>query len=205
MSVWFQRLMLMLFGTLLVAPAAFADDAMGYPGVSGMNPEMMQQMRQQVMPGMRSDLRTVPRRHGEREPEVLAPWEGMSRGKGGMQGVRATRRQMIAHDFYLDQVDVLDLSDDQVAKLKSLRNECRSGNIRAAAEIKILRLELDEILNGNWLYVDVEKSLRKQQEIEMEMQLRHFKALSEARSLLSDEQRRKATAHKVDLLAPLFR
>ena len=102
--------------------------------------------------------------------------------------------------FYLDRIDELGLSTEQVAELKTIRSECRGDNIRQAAEAKITRLELMEILEApDWDLKQVEPLVRKSQQQETDMQIRHLKAMQDARKVLTAEQREKADSDVADL------
>lgn len=107
----------------------------------------------------------------------------MGAGKMGMMG------QRMAQMFYLDRAAELGLSTDQVEKLKALHSECRKDNIRNAAEAKIARLELADLLDAdNWSLKDAETLIRKVQKLEGDIQVRHLQAKSEARKVLTAEQ-----------------
>lgn len=111
----------------------------------------------------------------------------MSAGKMGMM------EQRMAHLFYLDRADELGLSADQVSKLKTLHTDCRKDNIRTAAEEKIARLDLAELLSGDdWKLKDAEALIRKVQKLEGDIQARHLQAISDARKVLTTEQLKKA-------------
>ena len=120
-------------------------------------------------------------------------------GMGGMMGAgmahmmgdgkMAMMEQRMEHMFFLDRAAELGLSTEQVSKLKMLHSECRKDNIRNAAEVKIARLELADLLAGdNWSIKDAEPLVRKTQQLEGDMHLRHLQAVSEARKLLTAEQ-----------------
>lgn len=110
-------------------------------------------------------------------------------GSGNM-GMMAKRME---HMFFLDRAEELGLSAEQVGKLKTLHTECRNDNIRNAAEAKIARLELDDLLSGdNWTLKDAETLVRKVQKLEGDMQVRHLQAVSEARKVLTAEQLKQA-------------
>ncbi|TFH66062.1 MAG: hypothetical protein E4G91_00070 [Candidatus Zixiibacteriota bacterium] len=113
----------------------------------------------------------------------------MAGGKMGMMG------QRMAHMFYLDRADELGLSVNQVSKLKTLHMECRTDNIRNAAEAKIARLELADLLAGeDWSLKDAEPLIRKVQKLEGDIQVRHLQAVSDARKVLSADQLKQAHA-----------
>lgn len=64
-----------------------------------------------------------------------------------------------------------------------------------AAETKIARLELAELLAGNsWTLKDAEPLVRKVQKLEGDIQVRHLQAVSDARKVLTAEQLQQAHA-----------
>jgi len=111
----------------------------------------------------------------------------MGSGDMGMMGKR------MEHMFFLDRAEELGLSADQVSKLKAIHKECRRDNIRNAAEAKIARLDLAELLSGdNWTLKDAETMVRKVQKLEGDMQVRHLQAISDARKVLTADQLKQA-------------
>lgn len=119
----------------------------------------------------------------------------MGEGMGKMMGAgrMGMMEQRMAHMFYLDRTTELGLSTDQVGKLKALHTECRKDNIRNAAEVKIARLELADLLGSdNWSLKDAEAKVLKVQKLEGDIQIRHLQALSAARKVLTAEQLQQA-------------
>jgi len=97
------------------------------------------------------------------------------------------------HIFFLDRAAELGLSSEQVDKLKTLQTECRRDNIRNAAEVKIARLELVDLLaTDNWSLQDTETLVRKVQKLEGDLQVRHLQAMNAARKVLTAEQMKQA-------------
>ena len=110
----------------------------------------------------------------------------------GMMGMGMMDHQA-GHLFFLDRADELGLSSEQVDKLKTLQTECRRDNIRNVAELKIVRLELADLLvTENWSLQDAEKLVRKVQKMEGDIQVRHLQALNAARKILTEEQLKQA-------------
>lgn len=110
--------------------------------------------------------------------------------------------RMMDREFFLDRAEELGLSAAQVEKLQGLRNACRKENIRSGAELKILRLDLDELLSKeNWSVKEAEKMIRQMQTLEGDIQVRHLQAIADARKVLTAEQLRKAesTGRNADL------
>lgn len=114
-------------------------------------------------------------------------------GGGGMHGMmHGSQMGMMKHMFYLDRADELGLSAEQVSKLKAIHVKGRKNNIRNAAEAKIARLELSDLLSGDsWALKDAESLVRKVQMLEGDLQVRHLQALSDARKVLTAEQLQK--------------
>jgi hypothetical protein len=151
-------------------------------------------------------------------PCMAAPLSGsraqmmgmMGKGMGGMMGsgmsgmmggddmhgmMQGGQMGMMEHMFYLDRADELGLSPEQVNRLKAIHVECRKDNIRNAAETKIARLELSELLSGDyWMLKDAEPLVRKVQKLEGDIQVRHLQAVSDARKVLTAEQLKQAYA-----------
>jgi len=105
----------------------------------------------------------------------------MDHGMGGMMdhqmgammgaGMGKMMDHRMEHPFYLDRVDELGLSAEQVKELKALQVDCRKENIRTAAEIKIARLDLANLLAGDsWKLKDAEALIRKVQQLEGDIQ-----------------------------------
>lgn len=97
--------------------------------------------------------------------------------------------QQPERDFYLDRVKELNLSADQVSRLKEMRLECRKDNLRSASEATIARLELANLLSSdNWSLKEAEALVRKVQQLETDIQVRHLQAAVDARSVLTPKQ-----------------
>ena len=130
-------------------------------------------------------------------------WHGMDQGDcewmGMSQGKRGKRHEGIEHRMgrmlFLDRVEALQLTPDQVYRLKAIHADCRRENIRQGAEVKIARLELKDLLDEtSWIPAAAEKLIRKIKTLEGDMQVRHLRAVAEARKILTAEQLRKADA-----------
>ena len=95
--------------------------------------------------------------------------------------------------MFLDKAENLGLNNDQVTKLKAIHSDCRKDNIHNAAEVKISRLELTDLLStNNWALKDVETMVRKIQKLEGDIQIRQLQGVSEARKVLTTEQLKQA-------------
>lgn len=130
----------------------------------------------------------------------------MDHGMHNRQGTHsAMMHKHMDHELFLDRIDALALSPEQVTRLKAIRSACRNENIRKAAEARIVKLELQDLLNEpNWSLNSVEPLIRKKQMLEGDMLLRHLQAVVDARKVLTAEQLQKATAKSGDDLEELF-
>ena len=133
-------------------------------------------------------------------PDMMPMDHGMMDKKAGMMQQRMDR------EFFLDQVKNLGLTPDQVARLKAIRSDCRKDNLRSAAEVRILRFDLKDLLDvHDWGLQKAEALIRKIQDLEGDMLVRHLQSLSEARDVLSVEQLKKAYSSGEDDIESLFK
>jgi hypothetical protein len=111
----------------------------------------------------------------------------MAGGKMGMMG------HGMEHMSFLDRAEQLGLSAEQVKTLKTIHVECRKDNIRNAAEAKIARLDLADLMSADsWALKDAEALVRKVQKFEGDIQVRRLQAMSDARKVLTTEQLKQA-------------
>ena len=119
--------------------------------------------------------------------------KGMDHGMMGMVGMNPRMHKRMEHELFLDRVDALDLTADQVGKLKAILSECRKESIRKAADVQIARLELKDLMNEvDWTLKTAESLIRQIQTLEGDMLVRHLQAVVEARGVLTAEQLKKA-------------
>lgn len=101
---------------------------------------------------------------------------------------------MMARTFFLDRADELGLQRSQIERLKEFRDACHRDNLRTAAEVKIARLELKDLLEGDWRLDTAEKMVRNIGKLEGDMKVRHLKVVREALDVLTPEQTAKLSA-----------
>lgn len=130
---------------------------------------------------------------------MMGEAEGMEEmaGMGMMPGM--DRMRMMEHPFFLDRVKELGLSNEQVRKLKEVRQAARADNIRTAAEMWIARLELLDLLAGEWKLETAEKLVRNMQKMQGDMKVRLLKAMKEAEKVLTPEQLKMAHGGEEEL------
>lgn len=104
-------------------------------------------------------------------------------GPGGMVG------------FFLNQAEELGLSDEQVAKLRSIRTETQKALIRKQADLRVAQIELEELLqNPTAKRADLEAKAKEVQRLQSEVWLTAFRARLDAREVLTSEQLKKAAS-----------
>jgi hypothetical protein len=91
--------------------------------------------------------------------------------------------------FFLDRAEELELSSQQVEKLKKNRVEYQRDRIRLEAELRIARLELEELLEADWSLEQAESLIRKVYQVQGDMEVRHFRAVRESLDILSSKQK----------------
>lgn len=116
----------------------------------------------------------------------MGPGAGMEMPMGGGSGILARLGDLLDNPEFIEQIG---LTDAQVEKLKSLRSNTMKAQIRAEADIKILRLELDDLLDQD--KPDLKKIDAKIDEIgkkETEMKKTMIHAMLDGKAVLTDEQ-----------------
>jgi Spy/CpxP family protein refolding chaperone len=204
-SLWTMVWIVFSLSAMVAAsPAAAANgETLSTPtdqGAVTAQPDMYDQMGPGMMgPGGRW---MNPGWHGMGNRHCMGPsrsWpgrQGMGRGYGGAMMGHGLGRHLMRHGFFLNRAGELGLSDVQVNKLQAIRSACLKDNIRMAAEVKIDRLNLQDLLHGeNWTVEEGEKLIRKMEKQKADMMVRHLRALAEARKVLTPEQLKKAETH----------
>jgi len=98
------------------------------------------------------------------------------------------------HDFcfYLDLVDELFLSEEQVKQIQSIASECEKSRIMSVARMKVGEVELQELLNQPELDLGkVDAKIREIGEIKIESHINDVHAMIDARAVLTQEQKEK--------------
>lgn len=222
----------LFLAAMVISSQAISEEEHHHPGAEGgaladTMPEMMMgKMKMQHAPEMKSEMpckvagvpcngpcmtkATPPARHhmkGAGMPGMKTMDHGMMMMDHGMRGMNpGMMQQRMEREFFLDRIESLGLNPDQVTRLKTIRADCRKDNIRNAAEVQIVRLDLKDLLNSSdWTLEAVEPLIRKIQTLEGDMLVRHLQTTAEARSVLTAEQLQKATSGEDDDLEDLFK
>jgi hypothetical protein len=90
----------------------------------------------------------------------------------------------------LRQRQQLGLTAEQVAKLRDLRSSFEKEAIRAHADLRILDIELDDLLDAEQVdLAKVEAALRKEEAARTNVRLSRIKTIEQGKALLTAEQR----------------
>ncbi|NIM99864.1 MAG: hypothetical protein GTO24_17850 [candidate division Zixibacteria bacterium] len=101
---------------------------------------------------------------------------------GGMMGCRQ-------QDFFICCEKELELTDEQVEELKSIKMNFMRGSIEAEASLKIAQLELKSVMHDEKASVkDIEAKLKSVAKIRTDMKLSCIKSCRNAKALLTPEQ-----------------
>lgn len=94
--------------------------------------------------------------------------------------------------FMLQHNEGLELSAQQIKELKKLRSRFERESIRREADIKVAKMELNELLEGD--SIDLEKAEGKVREVERlraDQKLSRIRTVEDAKALLHADQRKK--------------
>lgn len=95
--------------------------------------------------------------------------------------------------FFITHREELDLSDSQVAQLKSIREQFRKISARLNADIETAHEELSDILKEDEIKVaEAEEKIKKLCTLEGELRIEFSRAIAEGKKVLTKEQLKKA-------------
>ena len=120
------------------------------------------------------------------------PNEGMHRGYRSEhhQGT-ADRQHMVSHTFHslLRHAKDLGLSEQQVAKLKSLMTDYKKARIRDKAEVKLAEVDAQRLVHDQKAdMAAIEDAVRKSEAARTKLRLDGIRTLREASATLTPEQ-----------------
>ncbi|MCY4383439.1 MAG: periplasmic heavy metal sensor [Nitrospinae bacterium] len=115
------------------------------------------------------------------------------RGRRGMRGPRPySARPLVT--IALRNHEELKLTDDQVNRLKDIRDAFSKKAVKEGAEMKSLRIDLRRALDAEKLdLADVEKKIREISKMRVDLRIARLKAIQEGKSVLNDEQQKQLT------------
>jgi Spy/CpxP family protein refolding chaperone len=116
------------------------------------------------------------------------PMKGHGGGHGQM--MEMDHMDMMGGDMmFMEHADKMGLTDDQMAKMKSMHREMQKKQIRSKAELNIAQIELMEIMEVKNFDLDKAGALvKKIEDIKTARHMEMLKAMKEMRAMLTDEQ-----------------
>ena len=121
------------------------------------------------------------------------PNEGMHRGYRS-EHHQADRQHMVSHTFHslLRHAKDLGLSEQQVAKLKSLMTDYKKARIRDKAEVKLAEVDAQRLVHDQKAdMAAIEDAVRKSEAARTKLRLDEIRTLREASATLTPEQHEK--------------
>lgn len=95
-------------------------------------------------------------------------------------------------EFFLCCKEKLELTDEQVKSLKSIKMDFIKADIQKEADLKIAELELKELMAADKMdMAKVEKMIKDIHMMKAEKKIAHLKAFEKAKSILTPEQLKK--------------
>jgi len=121
---------------------------------------------------------------------------GMGGGMHKCSGMMGEKEQCCKREFFLCCKEGLELTDDQVASLKSIKMGFMKGEIQREADMKLAELELKELMSADKLdMAKVEKQIKAIHGMKADKKIAHLKAFEKAKSILTPEQMKKKKEH----------
>lgn len=116
---------------------------------------------------------------------------GVRHHRDGMRGDGMMKGMMHGERLWRSLMS-LDLNEKQMTEIKEIRNRTAKETIKKRADERILGIELKELLDKDSVDMKtVEAQLKKIEALKTEMHLSIIKAIEEAKSKLTPEQRKK--------------
>jgi len=93
--------------------------------------------------------------------------------------------------FFLCCKKELELTDEQIKALKSIKMDFLKGELKKEADLKIAQLELRSLMDEEASLKEIEAKLKSAHKLKTDLKLSHIKAVREAKALLTPEQKEK--------------
>ena len=112
------------------------------------------------------------------------------RGRRGMRGPRPySARPLVS--IALRSHEELKLTDDQIKRLKDIRDAFSKKAVKERAEMKTRRIDLKRALDTEKIDLpDVEKKIREVSNMRVDLRIARLKAIQEGKSVLNAEQQK---------------
>jgi Spy/CpxP family protein refolding chaperone len=140
--------------------------------------------RSQNIKGMGKEIQKVLQELAQRLSDASKQWQQ------SLHLDQGTRDMPIS--FMLNHKDALELSSQQVKDLKQLRSRFEREAIRGEADVKVAKMELDELLDAE--PVDLEKTEEKVRVLEQlrgDQKLSRIRTIVAAKAVLRPDQRKR--------------
>lgn len=140
--------------------------------------------RAQNIKGLEKEIQKVLQELAQRFHEASKQWQQSLRLN------RSVRDTPVS--FMLEHKDALELSQQQVKDLKQLRSRFEKEAIRTEADVKVVKMELDELLDAE--PVDLEKTEEKVRVLERlrgDQKLSRIRTIEAAKAVLRPDQRKR--------------
>ena len=124
------------------------------------------------------------------------------RGRRGMRGPRPySARPLVS--IALRNHEELKLTDDQMKRLKDIRDAFSKKAVKEGADVKALGIDLRRALDAEKLdLADVEKKIREISKMRVDLRIARLKAIQEGKSVLNDEQQKQLKKNRPVEKAP---
>ena len=112
------------------------------------------------------------------------------RGRRGMRGPRPySARPLVS--IALRNHEELKLTDDQIKRLKDIRDAFSKKSVKERAEMKTHRIDLKRALDTEKIdFANVEKKIREVSNMRVDLRIARLKAIQEGKSVLNAEQQK---------------
>ena len=127
------------------------------------------------------------------------------RGRRGMRGPRPySARPLVS--IALRNHEELKLTDDQVKRLKDIRDAFSKKAVKERAEMKTRRIDLKRALDNEKLdLADAEKKIREISKMRVDLRIARLKAIQDGKSVLNDDQQKQLSKIARKRRGPGFR
>lgn len=120
--------------------------------------------------------------------------QGMKMCGMRMCGMMGSEEKMgcCMREFFLCCKKELELTDEQVKSLKSIKMDFLRSKLKKEADLKITQMELEALMDEDEASLnEIESKLRSVEKLKTDMKISHIKAFREAKALLTPEQKEK--------------
>lgn len=118
------------------------------------------------------------------------------KGMCGGMGKMCEKMHCCKREFFLCCKEGLELTDEQVTSLKSIKMDFMKGEIQKEADLKLAELELKELMSADKLDMPkVERKIKAIHGMKADKKIAHLKAFEKAKGVITPEQMQKQKEH----------